>query len=136
MQLRALVPVRCVAAVVALRGPGCAEIRTPATRNTGTIAWSLRPIDTEQPRRGLALLPPASSLDVFLDLEGFPYAERGLEYLIGATTIATDGKLAFDDWWAHDEPEERVAFEGFIAVSYTHLRAPRDRTRSRMPSSA
>ncbi|MBK7593662.1 MAG: TM0106 family RecB-like putative nuclease [Gemmatimonadetes bacterium] len=93
-----------------------------ATRTTGTIAWSLRPLDADQPRRGLALLPPPSRLDVFLDLEGFPFAERGLEYLIGATTIAADGKLAFDDWWAHDEPEERVAFEGFIDWAWERLK--------------
>lgn len=93
-----------------------------ATRTSGTIAWSLRPLDAAEPRRGLALLPPASALDVFLDLEGFPYAERGLEYLIGATTIAADGTLAFDDWWAHDEAEERIAFEGFIDWAWDRLK--------------
>ena len=64
-------------------------------------------------RRGLALLPPASDGDVFFDLEGFPYAVGGLEYLFGA--YAREGvTLVYRDWWAHDERQERAAFEGFI----------------------
>ena len=93
-----------------------------ATRSSGTIAWKLRPVPTEGPPRGLALLPPPSRLDVFLDLEGFPYAEGGLEYLIDATTIADDGSLAFDDWWAHDSAEERVAFERFMDWAWQRLK--------------
>ncbi|MDX2261325.1 MAG: TM0106 family RecB-like putative nuclease [Gemmatimonadales bacterium] len=93
-----------------------------ATRTSGTIAWKLRPVPTEGPPRGLALLPPPSPLDVFLDLEGFPYAEGGREYLIGATTIADDGALAFDDWWAHDSAAERAAFEGFMDWAWQRLK--------------
>ena len=43
----------------------------------------LRPAP-EDPRRGLALLPPPSALDVCFDMEGFPLDEGGLEYLFGA----------------------------------------------------
>lgn len=84
------------------------------TRTEGTIAWEFRKQDPEDPRRGLALLPPRSPLDVFYDIEGFPYAPDGLEYLQGATTIEPDGSLAFHDWWAHDDPGEKRAFEEFI----------------------
>lgn len=36
-------------------------------------------------RRGLALLAPPSDLDVFFDMEGYPYTKGGLEYLFGAS---------------------------------------------------
>ena len=38
--------------------------------------WQHRPPVPEEPRRGLALLPPPSDGDVFFDMEGFPYAAR------------------------------------------------------------
>ena len=84
------------------------------TRASGAIAWRRREPDPDDPRRGLALLPPPSPLDVYYDIEGFPYAPGGLEYLHGATTVEPDGSLAFHDWWAHDEPAEKLAFEEFI----------------------
>ncbi|MEZ4378853.1 MAG: TM0106 family RecB-like putative nuclease [Gemmatimonadales bacterium] len=84
------------------------------TRASGTIAWRRREPDPDDTRRGLALLPPPSPLDVYYDIEGFPYAPGGLEYLHGATTVEPDGSLAFHDWWAHDEPAEKRAFEQFI----------------------
>ncbi|HRP07454.1 MAG TPA: TM0106 family RecB-like putative nuclease, partial [Gemmatimonadales bacterium] len=84
------------------------------SRNAGELAWRLRTPDADDPRRGLMLLPPPSPLDVFYDIEGFPYAADGLEYLHGATTVEPDGSLAFDDWWAHDEASEKLAFENFV----------------------
>lgn len=93
-----------------------------ATRTSGKIAWKLRPPVKDEPRRGLALLPPPSTLDVFLDLEGFPYAEGGLEYLIGATTREADDTLAFHDWWAHDDAQEKAAFEAFIDWAWDRLK--------------
>jgi predicted RecB family nuclease len=83
--------------------------------DTGRPAWELRPpTPKESPRRGLALLPPASAGDVFFDMEGFPFAKDGnLEYLFGA--MLPEGESpGFRDWWAHDDIEERSAFEGFI----------------------
>jgi uncharacterized protein len=75
--------------------------------------WRLRPEVPEELRRGLAMLPPPSDNDVFFDMEGFPYAEGGLEYLFGAVTVG-EAVPRFHDWWAHDEAEEKAAFEGFI----------------------
>ncbi len=75
--------------------------------------WQLRQPSPEEPRRGLALLPPPSDADVFFDIEGFPYAEGGLEYLFGAVTV-DEITPRFHDWWAHDEKEERAAFERFL----------------------
>jgi predicted RecB family nuclease len=75
--------------------------------------WQHRLPVPEEPRRGLAQLPPSSDGDVFLDLEGFPYALDGLEYLFGAWTV-DEITPVYKDWWAHDEREERLAFEGFM----------------------
>jgi len=75
--------------------------------------WQPRPPVPEEPRRGLAMLPPPSDRDVFFDMEGFPYAEGGLEYLFGAVT--RNGPVPeFHDWWAHDPAGERAAFEAFV----------------------
>ncbi|HUF35476.1 MAG TPA: TM0106 family RecB-like putative nuclease [Gemmatimonadales bacterium] len=76
--------------------------------------WCHRSLPVEEARRGLALLPPPSDGDVFFDMEGFPYAEGGLEYLFGAVTRDEDVIPVFHDWWAHDQRGERAAFEGFI----------------------
>ncbi len=75
--------------------------------------WQLRPPVPEEPRRGLAQLPEPCDGDVFFDMEGFPYAERGLEYLFGVVTV-DEITPKFRAWWAYDDVEERVAFERFI----------------------
>ena len=66
---------------------------------------------------GLYALPPSSELDVFFDMEGYPYIEGGLEYLFGASSIK-DGGYEFNDWWAHNRNEEKIAFENFIDWVY------------------
>ena len=75
--------------------------------------WQHRTPEDGEKRRGLALLPPPSDGDVFFDMEGFPYAIGGLEYLFGVLT-RDEVTPVYRDWWAHDEPQERAAFEGFI----------------------
>lgn len=67
----------------------------------------------ETPHTGLALLPPESPGDIFFDIEGYPLENDGLEYLLGATT-RVGGQMRFDDWWAHDERQEKQSFEAFI----------------------
>jgi predicted RecB family nuclease len=84
-----------------------------ASRNCTRPMWELREPSPEEARCGLALLPPRSDGDVFFDMEGFPYAEDGLEYLWGVVTV-DDVAPRFHDWWAHDKAEERAALEGFI----------------------
>jgi len=76
-------------------------------------------------RLGFAILPPASELDVFFDIEGFPLIDKGLEYLLGVSYREGD-ELKFKDWWAHDLIQEKVAFEGFI--DWVHDRWLRDPT--------
>ena len=72
--------------------------------------------------KGLSGLPPKSPLDIYFDIEGHPVIVGGLEYLWGVSfydTNATQGKdYAFKDWWAHNQAQEKLAFEGFIDWCY------------------
>ena len=72
--------------------------------------------------KGLSGLPPKSKLDIYFDIEGHPLVAGGLEYLWGVSfedAKAAQGKeYAFKDWWAHDQAQEKLAFEGFIDWSY------------------
>ena len=70
------------------------------------------PPPADEPRRGLALLPPPSRLDVWFDMEGYPL-DGGLEYLFGAATNGK-GEDEYVDFWAHDAEGERKAFEAFV----------------------
>ncbi|ALA26699.1 TM0106 family RecB-like putative nuclease [Piscirickettsia salmonis] len=68
--------------------------------------------------QGLALLPPTSPLDVFFDIEGYPLIEGGLEYLWGNTYFDESGARQFKDFWAHNEIQEKAAFQAFIQWVY------------------
>jgi uncharacterized protein len=59
--------------------------------------------------RGFDKLPQPSPGDLFLDVEGDPYAGDGLTFLFG---VAFDG--AYRSWWAHDPLQEQRAFEDVI----------------------
>ncbi len=80
------------------------------------------PLPHEEAKRiGLALLPPASPGDVFFDLEGNPLAPGGLEYLFGTVTVE-NGTPAFHDRWAHNDAEEKFAFEQTVDWIHERLR--------------
>jgi len=67
-----------------------------------------------EPARGLAALPEPSTGDLFLDLEGDPYAmDGGLEYLFGIVEVV-DGDPEYHAFWAHDRAGEKEAFEQLI----------------------
>jgi uncharacterized protein len=79
------------------------------------------------PERGLATLPAPSGGDLFLDIEGDPYAfDDGLEYLFGVL----DGDGTYHAFWASDErgeftlAGERRAFER--VVDFVMARLARD----------
>lgn len=100
----------------------CAQARLQAAaRDDAPPPFEVIPPLASEPRRGLALLPPASPLDVYFDMEGFPLARQSLEYLFGATYVEED-RLRFRDWWAHDGVAEQRAFEGFIDWVYERFR--------------
>jgi uncharacterized protein len=53
-----------------------------------------------------------SAGDIFLDIEGDPFArDGGREYLFGIVILHNDGSLSCRSYWAHSDAEERVAFE-------------------------
>ena len=72
--------------------------------------------------KGLSGLPPKSPLDIYFDIEGHPIIVGGLEYLWGVSfedANAAQGKdYAFKGWWAHNQDQEKLAFEGFIDWCY------------------
>jgi predicted RecB family nuclease len=88
-----------------------------ASSSSADIQYRFIPPNPENPRRGLALLPPSSPMDIYFDMEGYPLIPGGLEYLFGAVFEA-EGKRPFKDWWAHDELMEKAAFESFIDWVY------------------
>jgi uncharacterized protein len=64
---------------------------------------------------GLARLPAPSPGDIFLDLEGDPFARAGgREYLFGTASIDSDGSCVYRGRWAFTDAEERAAFEDVI----------------------
>ncbi|WP_326519334.1 TM0106 family RecB-like putative nuclease [Acinetobacter sp. CAAS 2-6] len=75
-------------------------------------------VPEEGQKQGLSLLPPHSDADVFFDIEGFPLADGGLEYLWGNTYFDESGNRQFKDFWAHSEEEEKQAFKAFIEWVY------------------
>ena len=64
---------------------------------------------------GLAQLPVPSPGDIFLDLEGDPFArEGGREYLFGLAVLGADGTHTYERHWAHSDAEESLAFDAVV----------------------
>ena len=81
-------------------------------RAAGAMLYELLPV---VPGFGLASLPAPSAGDVFLDLEGDPFAgEGGLEYLFGYSFAESEGTAAYTSDWAFSREEEKANFERFI----------------------
>lgn len=81
------------------------------SRGQAVPRFELRKI-VETKDEGLCRLPEPSPGDVFLDLEGAPYAaEGGREYLFGVVTVRQDGTPEYHAFWGMTEREERAAFE-------------------------
>jgi uncharacterized protein len=80
--------------------------------------------------KGLSALPESSNMDMFFDIEGHPLVDGGLEYLWGVSyhdkTAAQGNDYAFKDFWAHDQQQEKKAFEDFI--DWTYQRWQQDKT--------
>ena len=73
---------------------------------------------------GLAALPPDDPADVFFDMEGYPLAPGGLEYLFGCCIQEkTSPRYEFRDWWAHDRDQEKRALERFVDWVYARWKA-------------
>lgn len=96
-----------------------------ASKGVAEPLYQVREIDPSSGRLGLLMLPPASNNDVYFDIEGFPLADNGLEYLLGVVHLDS-GKSEFLDWWAHDSTQEKRAFEAFI--DWAHRKWSDDQT--------
>ena len=83
-----------------------------ASRGLDIPAYEILPHNGD--KKGLALLPPHSALDVFFDIEGSPLEEGGLEYLWGNSYFDDDSERQFKDFWALDSTEEKQCFRNFI----------------------
>jgi uncharacterized protein len=74
---------------------------------------------------GLAALPAPSLGDIFLDLEGDPYAfGTGLEYLIGVLTLSEEagGEPSYQALWSLDRAAEKEAFRTLIDRVFERFR--------------
>ena len=86
-------------------------------RRQGHLVYEL--LEPKEPNTGLAALPAPSSGDVFLDLEGDPFAfQTGLEYLMGVLTVSEQagGEPCYQALWSFDRTNEKEAFSKFIAL--------------------
>ena len=83
-----------------------------ASRGLATPLHELRPVVKDQ---GLVRLPEPNPGDVFLDLEGDPFAvEGGREYLFGIVKVDATGAPQYRAWWAMTHAEEGEAFRSVI----------------------
>jgi uncharacterized protein len=84
-------------------------------RTRGSPAHELLPV---APGEGLCRLPEPSPGDLFLDLEGAPFAgaigEGGREYLFGVASPSAGGAPTYQAIWAETPEQERAAFEAVI----------------------
>jgi uncharacterized protein len=78
---------------------------------------AFEPLDV-LPEHGLCLLPEPTPGDVFLDLEGAPFAGEigsgGREYLFGLVTLDSAGSPGYQPFWADSLMAEKAAFERVV----------------------
>ena len=88
-------------------------------RTTGSPQHEMLPLEEGL---GLFRLPAPSAGDIFLDLEGDPFAgSDGLEYLFGWTVREADGRWTYHERWGLDAGHEMRVFEEFIAFATARL---------------
>jgi predicted RecB family nuclease len=74
--------------------------------------YELLPVEE---RTGFSKLPAPSRGDVFVDLEGDPFAgESGRQYLFGIAASNPERKLAYERRWGLTADEEKQAFEWLV----------------------
>lgn len=83
-----------------------------AGRRAGKMVHELLPVTAGF---GLGSLPAPSPGDIFLDLEGDPFAgEGGLEYLFGYLILTAKSPPTYVADWALSRDQEKQAFERFV----------------------
>lgn len=88
------------------------------SEKSGKVEYQILPEKNTDERLGFRALPPHSDSDLFFDLEGFPFATNGLEYLWGGTYFDQRGKRQFWERWAHDHSQEKQALIDFVNFAY------------------
>lgn len=64
---------------------------------------------------GFCRLPEPSGDDVFLDFEGDPFVgDSGLQYMFGIAFQGPTGELAYQNRWALNREQEKLAFEWLV----------------------
>jgi hypothetical protein len=81
-------------------------------RISGKNTYEMLGLDPEA-LRGFYRLPRPDPGDMFFDMEGDPLESGGLEYLFGLYYHNND-EPKFKPFWAHNQQDERKAFESFI----------------------
>lgn len=89
-------------------------------RETGERKVEL--LDTAVELRGFRRMPRPDLGDMFFDMEGYPYEDKGLEYLFGVYFF-DDGEPQFRAFWAHSRSEEKIAFEAFMDFATERLKS-------------
>lgn len=90
-----------------------ARVQMEARAQANPVFERIEPVEVG---KGLARLPEPSAGDIFLDLEGDPFAvEGGREYLFGLVSLE-DGRPSYRAFWASNAAEERVAFETVVEI--------------------
>ncbi len=91
-----------------------ARVQVEARASGKPVFEVLQPMD---PERGLCRLPEPSPGDLFLDLEGDPFAgEAGREYLFGVVSVNAQGQTNYRARWALSALDEADAFDELISV--------------------
>jgi predicted RecB family nuclease len=73
---------------------------------------AILPVEEE---RGFCRLPEPNSLDMFVDLEGDPFAgEQGMQYLFGFAYQNGQGEWDYEKRWALSRDEEKSGFEWLV----------------------
>ncbi|MGH9345868.1 MAG: TM0106 family RecB-like putative nuclease [Vicinamibacterales bacterium] len=90
-----------------------ARVQVEARSRQEPVFELLRPIEAD---KGLCRLPEPAPGDLFLDLEGDPFAgEAGREYLFGLVSL-NDEQPVYHARWALTSGEEAAAFDDVVAT--------------------
>jgi uncharacterized protein len=91
-----------------------ARLQLVARETEQSVFEIIQPVE---PEKGLCRLPEPSPHDLFLDLEGDPFAgEGGREYLFGVLSSGERGEPVYRPFWAETEREERAAFDAIMSI--------------------
>jgi uncharacterized protein len=129
LQLPVSPPIAGIGREALTRVQAQAEIQLEGRRRGEYLKRLIEPIEAN---RGLAALPAPSPADLFLDLEGDPYAlEAGLDYLFGileTDVLDADGQPTYHAFWSTDADGnfsaagEKRAFEATMDLIVARLR--------------